>query len=415
MRSDGDRPASANVSPRRLRVLISAYSCEPGGGSEDGVGWTWARAAALGHDVWVITRENNAAAIEAALEPDDHEHFHPIYLDLPPWARFWKKGLRGHRLYYCLWQLLVRRLAKRLIIEHDIDLTHHLTFASDSLPAGIVGVGGVPSIWGPVGGSQVLPRGFGQWVGRRGVWVERFRTIWLGLLRRIFGDRAARSATLTVALNQAVAERFARSARRIVRRPNVAVDPSEVDPSELSTASDWTAGEPPVAIFAGRLIPWKGLRIAVAALAEPSASKWKLDIYGEGPDQQPARELATRLEVGDRVTFHGKVERRLLLERMAGADALIHPAMHDSSPWTVGEAISLGTPVVCLNHGGPPDIIGSDGGVAVSLVGSAPAGFARGLEEVRGHRVPIDGRWSTDRLPEVLSDWYRECFSEGTT
>ncbi len=245
-------------------MSISAYSCEPGGGSEDGVGWTWAKAAAVDHDVWVITRANNAARIEASLRAEDREHFHPIYLDLPAWARFWKKGLRGHRLYYSLWQLLVRRKAPRIIASNEIDLTHHLTFASDSLPAGIVGAGGVPSIWGPVGGSQVLPPGFGQWVGRRGAGVERFRTVWLGLLRRVFGDRAARRATLTVALNQTVADRFASSARRVVRRPNVAVDPGEV-PAQ----SDWTSGEPPVAVFAGRLIPWKGLRIAVAALAEP--------------------------------------------------------------------------------------------------------------------------------------------------
>ncbi len=408
MNSDPDGRLANGPSGPRLRVLISAYSCEPGGGSEDGVGWTWAKAAAVDHDVWVITRANNAAAIEAELGPEDRAHFHPIYLDLPPWARFWKKGLRGHRLYYCLWQALVRRRAPELITANDIDLTHHLTFASDSLPAGIVGAGGVPSIWGPVGGSQVLPRGFGQWVGRRGSVVERFRTLWLGLLRRVFGDRAAKRATLTVALNQTVADRFASSARRLVRRPNVAVDPVEVP------TGDWRAGEPPVAVFAGRLIPWKGLRIAVAALAEPPAAQWRLEVFGEGPDQQPALDLARTLGVDNRVTFHGRVERSQLMKHVAEADALIHPAMHDSSPWSVGEAISLGTPVVCLDHGGPPDIIGSDGGVAVPLDGSAPAGFARGLEEVRGRRVPIDGRWSTDRLPEVLSDWYRQCFAEGT-
>jgi glycosyltransferase involved in cell wall biosynthesis len=401
---------TAGASERR-RVLISAYSCAPGGGSEDGVGWTWARAAAVDHDVWVMTRENNAPAIEAALGPEDRVHFHPVYLDLPRWSRFWKKGLRGHRLYYSLWQLLVRRRSSAVIQANGIELTHHLTFASDSLPAGIVGAGGVPSIWGPVGGAQTLPAGFEQWVGDRGARVERFRTVWLGLLRRWFGDRAARKATLTVALNRNVAERFAVSARDIVQRPNVAVDPCEVRPHRRTRES----AEHPVAVFAGRLIPWKGLRIAVAALAEPPAAAWHLDVYGEGPDREPALALAGELGVADRVTFHGRIDRAELLRRLADADALIHPAMHDSSPWSVGEALSLGTPVVCLDHGGPPDIVGDDGGVAVGLTEDVAAGFARGLEAVRGRRVPIDGRWSTERLPAVISEWYERCLEAGAT
>lgn len=404
----GDRPGADG---RRLRILISAYSCAPGGGSEDGVGWTWARAAAVDHDVWVVTRTNNSDAIEAALRPEDRLHFHPIYIDLPSWARFWKRGLRGHRLYYSLWQLLLRRRARSLIDAHGIDVTHHLTFASDSLPAGIIGAGGVPSVWGPVGGTQRLPPGFDRWVGRRGAWEERFRGTWLGMLRWLFGDRAARRATLTVALNREVADRFSAVARRVVERPNVAVDPGELRRMSRS----WEPGCPPVAVFAGRLIPWKGLRVAVATLAEPSASEWRLDVYGEGRERGPALELARELKVAERVTFHGRVDRTELLERLADADALLHPAMHDSSPWSVGEAMSLGTPVVCLDHGGPPGIIGCDGGVAVSLDEPVAAAFARGLEEVRGKRVPVDGRWSTERVSEVLKDWYRWAAEEAST
>ena len=51
-----------------MRLLLSAYACEPGRGSEPGVGWNWAIAlAALGHDVWVLTRANNRDRIEQAL------------------------------------------------------------------------------------------------------------------------------------------------------------------------------------------------------------------------------------------------------------------------------------------------------------------------------------------------------------
>ena len=50
-----------------MKILVSAYACEPGKGSEPGAGWLWARAAARRHEVWVLTRANNREAIEAAL------------------------------------------------------------------------------------------------------------------------------------------------------------------------------------------------------------------------------------------------------------------------------------------------------------------------------------------------------------
>src|SRR2546423_7247549 len=52
---------------RRLKVLISAYTCEPGKGSEPEVGWQWAMHLAASHDVTVLTRSNNRPAIENAL------------------------------------------------------------------------------------------------------------------------------------------------------------------------------------------------------------------------------------------------------------------------------------------------------------------------------------------------------------
>ena len=51
----------------RLRVLISAYACEPGKGSEPEVGWQWALQMARFHDVTVLTRTNNREAIEKEL------------------------------------------------------------------------------------------------------------------------------------------------------------------------------------------------------------------------------------------------------------------------------------------------------------------------------------------------------------
>ena len=53
--------------PHRLKVLASAYACEPEKGSEPGAGWNWVKQIARFHEVWVITRANNRLSIDQAL------------------------------------------------------------------------------------------------------------------------------------------------------------------------------------------------------------------------------------------------------------------------------------------------------------------------------------------------------------
>ena len=49
----------------KVKILLSAYACEPNKGSEPEVGWKWATTLSkLGHEVHVITRLNNKENIE---------------------------------------------------------------------------------------------------------------------------------------------------------------------------------------------------------------------------------------------------------------------------------------------------------------------------------------------------------------
>ena len=97
-----------------MKVLVSAYACEPGKGSEPEVGWQWVNQIARFHETWVITRANNREAIEKALTKSPINNLHFVYVDLPEWARFWKKGRSGVHLYYYLWQFIAYRKARNI-------------------------------------------------------------------------------------------------------------------------------------------------------------------------------------------------------------------------------------------------------------------------------------------------------------
>ena len=54
---------------KKLKILLSAYACEPNKGSEPEVGWKWATTLCrLGHEVHVVTKSNNKQNIEQYLK-----------------------------------------------------------------------------------------------------------------------------------------------------------------------------------------------------------------------------------------------------------------------------------------------------------------------------------------------------------
>jgi glycosyltransferase involved in cell wall biosynthesis len=104
------------------------------------------------------------------------------------------------------------------------------------------------------------------------------------------------------------------------------------------------------------LIPLKGLRLAVRTLQYLRHRDIILRVLGEGSERRPVERLARRWGLADRVRFEGFVPRPRLLEIVAGAGALLYPALHDEASWSVAEALALGTPVVCLARGGPAQL-----------------------------------------------------------
>ena len=143
-----------------LKILMSAYACEPSKGSEPGVGWRWAlETARLGHEVWTVTRENNRAGIEAGLAPLGAalaSRLHFVYYDLPPRLRTWKRGGRGVHLYYFLWQWGAYRRARQLHRRQRFDAVHHITFGVTRQPS-FMGRLGIPFVLGPLGGAERAP------------------------------------------------------------------------------------------------------------------------------------------------------------------------------------------------------------------------------------------------------------------
>lgn len=337
----------------RARVLIGACACDPTGGSEAAVGWTLVNAASVHHDVHVLTRSEYRDRIRSVV--DSQANSAPVfhYVDLPPAIERLTARPYLRYLHHVLWHIRARRYSQELHRRHHFDVTHHVTLATDWFPSSVQ-LPGVPHIWGPVGGrSRFRPRLL-RWYGRRGSVDEVVRTVGCALLRWIIGDRVARRSTLLLAQNDEVAERFK---RRVA---------TEVWPNARVHVKPATGPMPLVddrrALAVGRLIPLKGLRIALEMLADSRLHDWRLTILGDGPERSALEAYAKSLGLMDRVEFLGRVPSPDVERYMRTSAVLLHLSLRDAAPRAVAEARSVGLPVLALNLGGPAVLIDEHGG-----------------------------------------------------
>ena len=121
-----------------MKILLSAYACEPNKGSEPEVGWKWAtNLSNLGHEVYVITRSNNKNNIEQEIQKKKYFNIKFIYFDFPKWFLKIFKGKKNKfsYFYFYMWQIGIFFVAKKITNQIKFDYIHHVTFVSYRIPS----------------------------------------------------------------------------------------------------------------------------------------------------------------------------------------------------------------------------------------------------------------------------------------
>lgn len=368
-----------------LRVLLSAYACEPGKGSEPGIGWNWALGLArAGHEVWVLTRANNRGAIERALaadvEPGLRARLRFAYYDLPAWARWWKRGGHGVRLYYLLWQWGAYRSARALCRTTRFDLVHHLTFGVFRHPS-FMGRLGLPFVFGPVGGGETAPHALRRTFPLRGYLADAVRDLanWLVRIDPLMAS-VYRGAAVTLCKTAETLQRIPGRYRGKCRVHLEVGTPGAAAPPPRRQA----APERLRVLYVGRLVYWKGLHLGMMAFARllerhPGA---QFTVIGAGPDEVWLRAQARRLGIEGSMTWVPWLERDEVLRAYPRHDVFLYPSLHDSSGNAVLEALAGGLPVVCMKLGGPGELVNDGCGIRVAAGESAQV--VRGLAHALG-------------------------------
>ena len=352
-----------------MKIIISAYACQPNMGSEEGVAWNWAnQIAKRGYEVHVITRAESQSAIEAEVKQKAIANLTFYYLDTP--AVFRQVSNFWGWLYYT-WQISLIFKARQLHRQIGFDLAHHITYATDWMPSGLA-VLNIPLIWGPVGGStHKLPSWLKLDLSPEAKKAERKRKIlqwWFKTFDPFLKLTMKRASIILPYTKEAVAgipDKYRFKTTPIIHIGADIADlvpgDRKIDPSEARELRIFTGG---------RLVHWKGFDLLLEGLSihlQQTGANTKIIctcIWSEGKIYFDR--LAKSFGVEKQVEFLGRLPHKSdVLAKMQECDLYALPTWRDGPPTAILEAMVQGLPILCLDFGATSELVPNGAGFKI--------------------------------------------------
>ena len=146
-----------------MKILINAYACSPGMGSEPGMAWNWVSNLAKFCELHIITEGEFREKIESVvptLEQGGNMHFYynPVSEEIRKMC--WNQGDWRFYKYYREWQWKTYLMAKDICLKEQIDILHQLNMIGFREPGYLWKLSkenGTPFVWGPVDAKDKFP------------------------------------------------------------------------------------------------------------------------------------------------------------------------------------------------------------------------------------------------------------------
>ena len=142
-----------------IKILVNSYTCCPGMGSEQGMGWNWIMALATYCELYVISEGEYKEQCEAAtIGLPIHWYWNPV----PQSTRdkCWNQGNWSFYPLYAKWQKKTADIAREICKTERIDILHQLNMIGFREPGYLWQVSkeiGIPFVWGPVDAKDKFP------------------------------------------------------------------------------------------------------------------------------------------------------------------------------------------------------------------------------------------------------------------
>ena len=373
-----------------MKILINAYACSPGMGSEPGMAWNWVSNLAKFCELYIITEGEFRDKIEEVvptLEQGKNMHFYynPVSEEIRKMC--WNQGDWRFYKYYREWQWKTYLMAKDICKVEKMDVLHQLNMIGFREPGYLWKLSqenGMPFVWGPVDAKDKFPVAYLDGAGLK-------TKLFMHLKNFLTGIQLRHSKRVLLAAHQAsvIFSASSNSQRSFKKYMNIdslllnetgcyVQDHPIVDKSSKNTFD---------VLWVGKMDFRKQLGLALQSVAITGNESIRLHIVGGG-DAEPYKLLANTLGIKDKCIWHGAVSHDEVQSIMQNSDVFFFTSVAEGTPHVVLEAIGNNLPVVCFDTCGQGDAVNEKVGKKILLTNPSKSSqsFATILNEFEGNR-----------------------------
>lgn len=337
----------------KLKIFVSAYACEPGKGSEIGVGWHWVLEMSKYFDLWVMTRANNQKPIEDYFRenPEEANGIHWVYFDCPNYIKRFKHQMTGVRTYYTIWQHMANKVVKDVMEANEIPIFHLLTYGNAIWDISAYGQKKF-FVWGPTGGVDTITREFSKHYAWKHRMLEAVRRIVVSsmTINPSFHKKCENADLIFCKANSTMAMIPEKYRNKAILFTDVAMEcaPTYFEPKARDESEGLTY------ITVGRLDGWRGFDLLVEAfsVAEKELSNVTMKIIGEGAEKKHLEMLIKEKGLDDKITLTGQISMSEYQSEMENCDVVLNACLKEGGVTNAFDCMKWGKPLICIDTGG---------------------------------------------------------------
>lgn len=349
-----------------LSILINAYACSPGMGSEPGMAWNWCVNLAKHCELHIITEGEFREQIEAALKTlpqgkNMHFYYNPVSDEIRKMC--WNQGDWRFYTYYKEWQWKTYEMARNICQHTHIDILHQLNMIGFREPGYLWKISDVPFVWGPVDAKEKFPVAYLAGAGLKIQLFMKLKNFLTGIQLR-YSQRvhqAVERASVVVSASsnsQQAFKKFFHIDSPLLNETGCYVQEHPIiDKTQKDTLD---------VLWVGKMDFRKQLGLAIQSIAKTANPRIKLHIVGGG-DSVPYQTLAKELNIDKQCKWHGTITHNEVLRIMQKSDVFLFTSVAEGTPHVVLEAIGNNLPVLCFNTCGQGDSVNEKVGHKIEL------------------------------------------------
>lgn len=350
-------------------ILLLSYQISPTRGSEYAVAWNYVRVMSQYCKITVLFGSSgdylgDCREMDLFLQSYKVENvsFVKVVPDKLTSALnfFNSRGLLKYSFYlaYKRWHKLAYKSAEKICKEEKFDIIHYLNPIGYREPGYLFKLN-IPYVWGPVGGTNMVPWALFPSLSLKGKVMFSFRNV-ANYLQFHFSPRLHRAIKETNILLTSTIQ-VQKDFERVYGKHSIYLPENGII-GELSLNENKFEHAPFHFLFVGSLDERKALITTLRALSFiRNKDKVIFDVVGDGPLRSKLQKQVDAMGLGGVVVFHGAVNRSEVSDFLDKSVFQIISSVSEGNPTTIWEAMARGVPTISLDHCGMHDTLTENG------------------------------------------------------